>query len=361
MLDKEITKLGNKRNPKLVSNIVLVLIFLSCKTLQAEPHIKFDERELDFGILEQRVKETRIVDFSNTGDDTLRISRVRTTCGCTAAIVSSKNIPPGGKGSIKISFSSSTYVGKISRHVKVHTNDPSNQILDLTIKADVLPPKIKLYFFYSQDCAGYNFIQTKIIAPLSSKYSFEIEYLEISSPGNYERLIKLEKWCNNTGNRIPIIIIGNSVLQGKDEIVKNLENKIEYYSRRDFNLPDPKINETTVEMSKNLIHLAYFYGKNNLGCDRSNYELKYLENKYPQLLVRKFNIEEIENKKLLDAICVFFEVPEQIKFPIPIVFIGDEFFIKKDIASERLRGTIEKYLPAGSNIPWEEIKKIEKK
>ena len=109
----------NKKEFSFVFYIIFLLFLLTAGNLKAAPHIEFKKNEIDFGELKQRVRETRFFKFKNTGDDTLKITGIRTTCGCTAAVVSSESIPPGKEGRIEITFSSSTYVGEITRGVKM--------------------------------------------------------------------------------------------------------------------------------------------------------------------------------------------------------------------------------------------------
>ncbi len=347
----------NIKKSNIVSSFALGVLFLSCNNLQTGPHIKFGKNEIDFGKMKQNVHKTRVIKFTNTGDDTLRITQIQTTCGCTAAIVSSEIIPPGKRGNIKVTFGSSMYLGKITRSVKIHSNDPSNQIVTLTVKADVLPPTVNFYFFYIKNCADCNFVKTKIFAPLKRKYKLKIRSFEISSPRNYELLVKLEEHCNDIGNRIPIVVIEDSILGGKDEIEKRLESKIIDCLDFDCNLPELKTEKGTSKINKKGIQLVYFYNKEYIKCDRTAHELNYLENKYPGLSVKRFNVEDTDSKRLLESMCDSFGVPEQMKLVTPIVFVSDTFFIKEDIISKKPEEFIERFLSNGTMIPLKESEK----
>jgi len=324
--------------------ILFALLFFSAENLNAEPHIKCDKYEIDFGKMEQRIRETRFFEFKNTGDDTLKIIRVRSNCGCAAAIVSSENIPPGEKGKIEITFNSSTYVGQVSKIVKIHTNDPANNIVDVKVKADVLPPTVRLRLFYLKDCGNSEYISEKIFGPLKKKYKLEIESFDISSSRNYELLVKHEEHCNSRGNKLPVLIIGRSVLGGKDEIEKNLENRITGCFRVNCDLPVIETERNASKKTTREIQLVYFYDREYKKCDRTGYELEYLENKYPALSIVGFDIGDIKNKKLYEDMCDFFEVPEELKFIVPVVFIGDKFFVKEDITGKEPEKIIEEFI-----------------
>lgn len=105
--------------------------------LENNPVMFFSETQHDFGT----VKEGQVVDYTfnfvNKGAAALQIKDVKTSCGCTAALVSSNNIDPGKEGTIKVSLDTKNRVGKMSRKVTISSNDPTNPDMVLTIFADV--------------------------------------------------------------------------------------------------------------------------------------------------------------------------------------------------------------------------------
>jgi len=120
------------------SLIVLLLTTLPVSPGQAgTPGVVFKELEWDFG----RVKQGEVVShefaFKNEGTVPLKVSRVATSCGCTAALVSQKEIAPGKEGRIKVSFDSRGYSGQVVKYIYFDSNDPKNPQVALTIKAEV--------------------------------------------------------------------------------------------------------------------------------------------------------------------------------------------------------------------------------
>jgi len=102
------------------------------------PQIQFKETSHDFGQIIQGQKAETEFEFTNTGDAELIITKVRSTCGCTAALASADKILPGEKGSIKVSFNSAGRRGKNTKGIKVQTNVPGNETVELEIKTDIL-------------------------------------------------------------------------------------------------------------------------------------------------------------------------------------------------------------------------------
>lgn len=136
-------------------SVFILFIFGGLTPLLSEqaPQIVFREDTWDFG----KVKEGQVLShtfiFSNEGNSHLRIKKVDTSCGCTAALASKQEIPPGKSGEIKVKFHTKGYAGKVSRYIFVESNDPRNfrKRLVVTAQIEVPPrPQIKIED-YSQD------------------------------------------------------------------------------------------------------------------------------------------------------------------------------------------------------------------
>jgi hypothetical protein len=105
------------------------------------PSLKFQEESWDFGNVKEGQVKTHVFVFDNKGDAPLIVKRVRTSCGCAAALVSEKNVEPGEKGELKITLNSRGYEGKITKYVYVETNDRSQPVKQLSISATIeVPP-----------------------------------------------------------------------------------------------------------------------------------------------------------------------------------------------------------------------------
>jgi len=92
----------------------------------------------NFGEIYQGDKVPHVFEFANQGDDPLVIDRVRSSCGCTAVLVSEKNIPPGGKGELKANFDSARFRGSISKTIYLYSNDPVRPTMQFHLKGTVL-------------------------------------------------------------------------------------------------------------------------------------------------------------------------------------------------------------------------------
>lgn len=70
----------------------------------AGPHVQFDSLQHDFGVMSETETRSASLHFKNDGDETLIISSVTTTCGCTAATPNKLQYAPGETGEIDIRF-----------------------------------------------------------------------------------------------------------------------------------------------------------------------------------------------------------------------------------------------------------------
>ncbi|MFH1354826.1 MAG: DUF1573 domain-containing protein [Candidatus Omnitrophota bacterium] len=112
---------------------------------QGEPVIKVTEDEdaigpyfWDFGEIEKAEIVEHNFTISNNSGKTLKIERVHTSCGCTASEVGNDTLLPGKSTQIKVKFDSKSYSGEIKQYAYVHTDDPENSLIKLTIKAKVM-------------------------------------------------------------------------------------------------------------------------------------------------------------------------------------------------------------------------------
>ena len=110
-----------------------------------KPAVKFNQESWDFG----KIKQGEILNyefiFKNEGDAALKVEKVETSCGCTAALVSSNNLEPGQEGKIKATFDSRGYAGKVVKYIFFESNDPDSPRTELKISAEIeVPPQPRI-------------------------------------------------------------------------------------------------------------------------------------------------------------------------------------------------------------------------
>ncbi|MEQ6120543.1 DUF1573 domain-containing protein [Reichenbachiella sp. MALMAid0571] len=100
--------------------------------------ITFDETSHDFGDIKQGDQVSYTFSFKNTGEESLVISKVRTTCGCTAPYWPKEPIAPGKTDKIKITFNSKGKMGHQHKVITVESNAVNNPET-VSITANILP------------------------------------------------------------------------------------------------------------------------------------------------------------------------------------------------------------------------------
>jgi len=104
------------------------------------PVIEFENDFHDFGKVIQGELVTYGFKFKNTGKSDLIITRVSTSCGCTATEYPQKPVSPGDEGVIKITFNSKGRIGIQRKTATVMANTQPNKTT-LTIKAMIFVPE----------------------------------------------------------------------------------------------------------------------------------------------------------------------------------------------------------------------------
>jgi hypothetical protein len=104
----------------------------------AAPDMQFASTQFDFGEVYQGEKVLHVFEFVNAGQDPLLIDRVRSSCGCTAVLVSEKNLAPGATGKVQANFDSARFRGHVSKTIYLYSNDPVKPLVQLYIKGEIL-------------------------------------------------------------------------------------------------------------------------------------------------------------------------------------------------------------------------------
>ncbi len=104
------------------------------------PVLAVERTHIDLGPVVQGAKITEQFHFKNTGRTALVITDVRGSCGCTVSKTWSKQpVPPGGTGTIDVTFDSEGRSGRQDNSVTVLANtSPPTTVLAIT--ADVVGP-----------------------------------------------------------------------------------------------------------------------------------------------------------------------------------------------------------------------------
>lgn len=245
--------------------------------------------------------------------------------------------------------------------------------------AGEVEPEIGVYIFYERNCEDCQKIVNEFLPKILAEYQEQISmrYFEISNLKNYETLVKLEEAYNDTENEFPIIIVGRYLLDYR-EIEVELDKILAAYSTsgapfqkleliKDAQYTETPVGEevmqedSVIKLELPKVYLAYFYEIGCKECDRVEHQIKYLQWKYPNIVIEKFDITDAEVKKLAEALGELYNVPEVKRMVAPSVFIGQDYLISKDLNDKNLMELIEKYKYRGTIPPWDEANKYLKR
>ncbi|MBN1211706.1 MAG: DUF1573 domain-containing protein [candidate division Zixibacteria bacterium] len=110
--------------------------FLSL-SISAQPVLKMPVENFDFGFTPQNAEVSYDFWLHSTGKDTLKISRVKTSCGCTKAPLEKDVLAPGDSTRLEIIFTTGRYKNKVRKTTYVATN--SDQVArQVMIMSDIL-------------------------------------------------------------------------------------------------------------------------------------------------------------------------------------------------------------------------------
>lgn len=118
---------------RLLSGILFPVILL------CQPKISLvGDSNLDFGEVTNFSEVKRLVTIKNIGTDTLVISNVSSSCGCTAALMSNDHIPPTDSAALSITFNAKQFSGIIRKKITMQTNDTSRPRVEIGFTANVV-------------------------------------------------------------------------------------------------------------------------------------------------------------------------------------------------------------------------------
>lgn len=116
--------------------LTLLLVAAAAPSL-AGPRIEAAEQSYSFGDIYQGEKASHAFRFTNSGDAPLVIDKVRSSCGCTAVMVSKGTLQPGETGEVRATFDSTRFRGPVSKKIYISSNAAAQQNFEFQLSATV--------------------------------------------------------------------------------------------------------------------------------------------------------------------------------------------------------------------------------
>ncbi len=116
--------------------IALIVIAGFAQQAKAQAKIEFKTETIDYGEIAKGSDGVRVFEFTNTGDQPLIISQVKSSCGCTVPSKPDGPIAPGESNTISVKYDTKR-IGPIRKTVTVYSN-AVEPIKSLKIKGKIL-------------------------------------------------------------------------------------------------------------------------------------------------------------------------------------------------------------------------------
>jgi hypothetical protein len=106
----------------------------------SKARIKIESDIYDFGSILKGTTVVHTYVIKSVGQDTLIVSKVRPTCGCTLAPLSSDHIAPGQEATVRAAFNTRKFNGRVEKYIFVDSNDPISPYLKVSFTAVINNP-----------------------------------------------------------------------------------------------------------------------------------------------------------------------------------------------------------------------------
>jgi uncharacterized protein DUF1573 len=103
------------------------------------PRIAVEPASFDFGRARPNKTLQKEFNIRNFAAEDLVVEGTSTTCGCTAALLESKVIKPGGSTPLRVTLETRSARGRVVRSVLIRSNDPARSPFEVKLEATVIP------------------------------------------------------------------------------------------------------------------------------------------------------------------------------------------------------------------------------
>lgn len=238
----------------------------------------------------------------------------------------------------------------------------------------VLPtpgPSVQILVFLDSSHSDFEELNT-LVASLIQAYPNQLQpyAIDLTADENSTLLAELHTalGVSAAAPGTPEVLIDRRLLVGIQEIRSELPGLIDWYLAQGGSTippwedlvggtptgtvaPEPE----GTEAAPKAIYVAYFEEAGCQECARTTYDLKVVQEQYPQLIVESFAIEEAENKALNEWLCDKYGVPEVERLSTPMLFVGDDVLIGTDANLSNLLATVPKYAETGAERTWDDF------
>lgn len=195
---------------------------------------------------------------------------------------------------------------------------------------------VRTYLFYSADCEECAEIKETILPSLRREYgsSLVIRELDIADPENYDLLIRFEEGYGKEGNEPPIMVAGDVLLGGFEEVAGRFAPEVARIAG-EGGCPWPEPDEArrsapggTAAAPK----VVAFYEFGCKACARIEMILDGVSRRYPSSAVERHDVRRGEEMLLLEAASEAAGMQDDKRLVTPVIFVGKEYLVGREIS-----------------------------
>jgi cytochrome c biogenesis protein CcdA/predicted DsbA family dithiol-disulfide isomerase len=248
---------------------------------------------------------------------------------------------------------------------------------------------VHMYYFFDPTCDICATVHREVLDPLVAEYGdrLAVEERSVADRSNFAMLLDLEQQLEAPVSSIPEVIIGRDVLAGDAQIRARLRERIDYHLAQGGvelptlgqatpvlsvtptlecnecaethaaartaiaakSTPDQE-SQTDGDADSAAIHIAFFYQPGCDECERSEHDLAYIQEQYPQVQIHRFDVKEAA--ALNEYLSAKLGVPDDKHLTAPSLFVGEGYLLGDQVRSRAIETLIAPYLATGASEWW---------
>ncbi|MHB0857856.1 MAG: cytochrome c biogenesis protein [Anaerolineae bacterium] len=230
---------------------------------------------------------------------------------------------------------------------------------------------VRALLFWSPTCPHCHVVKDEVLPPLQEQYGAQLDIvpLNITEPAAREfwYLVLGTYQVPSERQAVPMLILADKVLMGSREIPEQLPGLIaQHLSAGGVDLPafvyatgmvaplptaTPTSTPTPQPAEPAPIHVAYFFQPGCDQCERSEHDLAYIQVKYPQVVIHRFNVKDEAARN--QYLCENANVPESKHLTAPALFVGNAYLAGEQVRARAVEDLLAPYLQNGAPEPWQ--------
>ena len=120
-------------------SLTMCPFFTETAYAEVETSLEIPETGFNFGTVPEGSRVKHEFELKNLGKAEIKILKIVPSCGCTAAVATSKTIQPEISERILVEFDTTGFIGDKTRTIELITSDLKQEQITLTLKGTVLP------------------------------------------------------------------------------------------------------------------------------------------------------------------------------------------------------------------------------